>query len=334
MADTKPTGSGAEDAKDAGAAGTAPASMAGTAPAGDEKKSDVFEQVIDIDAQALAIQVGGAVQAAAAGEVAKHQDDIDDATEEIQATKKSLFGSLRKMIPIGDSGETSSSCDDRKRTWDFTFALRAMQNVTTVESLKVFFCVSCIHDKAVDGQRKPMKGVLPKYTKVYHLPKAEKVSLDVPFLIQDQKRLQLSYKDLQRYCVQIDMWQVSALTFNVYYGWAKKTFKDLVTREAATNLILQRKKTRAEMADKKQSKSRYDVATFDCLIMFEEFKKFVLIGNHWTMDMTKYDCQCDMKMQDGKKMTEKQKKHQRNSTSKGSRSGKDYSSRSRQTELF
>lgn len=224
-------------------------------------------------------------------------DEEEDAGQDATKQKRGLLDRLRNLRG-GDRGEAGAS-DTRKRTFDLTVALRGMQNVTTEKMLKVFFSISCNHES---NHRRNVPGILPKFTGIYWLPKSEQKTLDVPLIIHNRRKMRLSYKDLAKFGVQIDMWQVSSWTFNTYYGVVRKSFADIVTREASQTILIKKKLNRQQLADKKKRSMVWEVATFDCIIQFEEYYRFILVGDHWSLDMTKVDCgDCRMTEKEFKK---------------------------------
>eukprot|EP00746_Dinoflagellata_sp_MGD_P000196 gnl/MRDRNA2_/MRDRNA2_100357_c0_seq1.p1 gnl/MRDRNA2_/MRDRNA2_100357_c0~~gnl/MRDRNA2_/MRDRNA2_100357_c0_seq1.p1 ORF type:complete len:1229 (+),score=291.58 gnl/MRDRNA2_/MRDRNA2_100357_c0_seq1:146-3832(+) len=174
--------------------------------------------------------------------------------------------------------EKYTAPEDRIRTWELNVSIRSFDNVTT-EKLNLFFSVSL--NSEFPKKHYPRVRILPKYTGMYTLAKGESEVPDNPIILYERKWFRLSYKELTKHVVKVDMWKVSSLTFNNYFGHVEKKLYDVANKPAAMDLMLKKKLTKAQMNAKKKIKPA-DVAVFCCNINLEELFDFQLKFDNWT----------------------------------------------------
>lgn len=106
--------------------------------------------------------------------------------------------------------------------------------------------------------------------------KEEKV-LEQPLFMYLRKNFQLSYKDLEKHIVRVDMWTVSSWTFNEYFGVGKETLNKVANRTPDSTLMLKRKLSRKQQEDQKKKRGIVPhVASFGCTINVEEVFMYTL----------------------------------------------------------
>ena len=115
-----------------------------------------------------------------------------------------------------------------------------------------------------------------KFTSIFTLEKGKVFTADNPILMHERKTFPLSYKELEKHCVKVDMWRVSCWTFNEYYGVKKQKLSQIANRDPNMELRILRKLSRKQMADKKKAKSVADVALYRCTVNLEEIFDFDL----------------------------------------------------------
>merc|ERR1712217_925717 len=100
----------------------------------------------------------------------------------------------------------------------------------------------------------------------------------------------LSYKELRRHVLKLDLWRVSHFTFNSYVGVGKQlSLWDIANRDAMQRIRIQKKQTPDEEEKMRKTggkKARApDVAIFESIITFEEEFEFRLSCENWTLEM-------------------------------------------------
>ncbi|CAE7368479.1 DRC7 [Symbiodinium natans] len=172
---------------------------------------------------------------------------------------------------------------DRTRWWELTFSIRGFENVT-VETLKLFWTVSL-------GSENPKKHrnrvrLQTKFSSIFTLEKGKVFTADNPILMYERKTFALSYKELDKHVVKVDMWRVSCWTFNEYFGLKKQKLSLIANRDPNMELRILRKLSRKQMADKKKAKSVADVALYRCTVNLEEIFDFDLFCENWTLELS------------------------------------------------
>merc|ERR1712217_472914 len=177
----------------------------------------------------------------------------------------------------------------RPRWWELRITVKAMTNLTP-EALDFFFTVIV---EGVDKRRPPQLKLLHEYTPKYHLaPDKDKEGrrLDLPngYAVYNKVNFCLSYKELARHNIKVDMWKINSLTFNKYFG----TYTDLLSKAANSapnrSLLITRMYAKA-VADKmrREKKAFGHVALVDCVIQLEEIFDFNLLCDNWMFELSR-----------------------------------------------
>eukprot|EP00928_Gymnodinium_smaydae_P005861 TRINITY_DN1202_c0_g1_i1.p1 TRINITY_DN1202_c0_g1~~TRINITY_DN1202_c0_g1_i1.p1 ORF type:complete len:1308 (-),score=293.17 TRINITY_DN1202_c0_g1_i1:163-3918(-) len=238
---------------------------------------DAVDDAADAFAEALvdAAQAAGDADAAAGGAVAAVGGAAASAVgragkKQNQAVAK--VEAWERLLP-----------EDRERWWELEFSIRSINNVTS-SSLTFFFCVSVLSE---DPKTHPSRVRLAtQFTPIFTLEKGEAATLDNPLVLYDRKSFALSYRELARHVVKVDMWQVSCWTFNTYYGHRKEKLADLSNRDPNMDLMMKRKFSKKQMADKSRKQAIGDVALFSCRASLEEIFDFKMICDNWTFELS------------------------------------------------
>lgn len=175
--------------------------------------------------------------------------------------------------------------EDRDRWWELQLSIRRFQNVTN-NTLTFFMCVSVLSE---DPKKHISKVRLAtRYTPIYTLARGQEVVPINPILLYERTNFSLSYRELERHVVKVDMWQVSCWTFNEYFGYKKELLSDISNRDPNMDLMMKKKISRKQMEGKrKQSGGVGDVALFSCRISLEEIFDFKLNCDNWTLELSK-----------------------------------------------
>eukprot|EP00931_Biecheleriopsis_adriatica_P046661 TRINITY_DN26816_c0_g1_i1.p1 TRINITY_DN26816_c0_g1~~TRINITY_DN26816_c0_g1_i1.p1 ORF type:complete len:1266 (+),score=279.51 TRINITY_DN26816_c0_g1_i1:37-3798(+) len=218
------------------------------------------------------------------GEQPGTEAEADAEAAKGKVVKKSRFG-LKSFLPGGNRENDEDEKDpmDRTRWWELILSIRGFENVT-VETLKLFWTVSL-------GSEKPKKHrnrvrLQTKFTRMFTLAKGEVFNAETPLLMYDRKNFSLSYKELDKHVVKVDMWRVSCWTFNEYYGVKKQKLSLVANRDPNMELRILKKLSKKEAADKRRAKNVADVALFRCTVNLEEIFDFDLYCENWTLELS------------------------------------------------
>jgi len=174
---------------------------------------------------------------------------------------------------------------EKPRTWEMTMQLNGVVNVLT-NRITTFFALSFRPDNPEMHKNHIQPEVLTMFTPSYTLEDNGELRLDNPYTIHNRKRFTLSYKELNKHVLVVDMWRVSWWTFNQYYGTARKSLHTIATREPENSILI---KTCIEPEKKKGKKKKkvqaWDVAIFRVTVMFEEVFDFELSCENWNLDL-------------------------------------------------
>ncbi|CAD7945417.1 unnamed protein product [Amoebophrya sp. A25] len=188
-----------------------------------------------------------------------------------------MVGAYGAQFVGGDGGRSEMNLppEQRSRMWEMTFEIRNFENVTNKEMI-FFFAVSV---RSSTAKRLPRVRLRPVYTNMFSLKKGEAADLDEPIALIQNKRFRLPYAELEKHCLQIDLWKINNWVFNEYYGTISKTLMEFATRSMNQDLMLKKKLSFDEIAEKKRP---FDVARFSCSINIEEVFDFRLSFDNWT----------------------------------------------------
>eukprot|EP00928_Gymnodinium_smaydae_P009832 TRINITY_DN13680_c0_g3_i1.p1 TRINITY_DN13680_c0_g3~~TRINITY_DN13680_c0_g3_i1.p1 ORF type:complete len:940 (+),score=143.00 TRINITY_DN13680_c0_g3_i1:58-2877(+) len=258
---------------------------------------------------------GGAGDASAGGELALPVDDRDDGAGgsdvnggngqrggrfgslvgRFSNKKKSRAGSGEEDIEEGrnprerkafvNTAVTAEvSPEEKRRRWELILSVRSMEYVGSESSIDSFFSV-CMRPENPRRQRNHVK-MLAEYTPAFILTKNERKSLDIPIILYNRKCFNLSYKDLNRHVIKIDMWKVSNFTFNSYHGVGVRSLADVASRDPNMSIRIKMKLTSKDLAEKKKKRIPIsDVALFECTINLEEMFDFRLVCENWNFEL-------------------------------------------------
>lgn len=79
------------------------------------------------------------------------------------------------------------------------------------------------------------------YTPGYRLKPGEYRPLAAPLVIWPLKVFLLPYNQLHNFCVTVEQWKISDLSFNSLYASARLTLKEIMELEPEFQLLLKRK---------------------------------------------------------------------------------------------
>jgi len=174
--------------------------------------------------------------------------------------------------------------EDRDRCWELCFSIRSFDNVT-INTITFFFCVSVLSE---DPKKYPSKVQLSaRYTPIYTLAKGQSEVPQNPITLYDRKIFVLSYKDLEKHVVKVDMWKVSPWSFNEYFGIKKEKLYDISCKDPNLELMMQRKVSKKQMKNMRKNEQQRvgDVSRFSCRVSLEEIFDFELLCDNWTLEI-------------------------------------------------
>jgi centrosomal protein CEP76 len=154
----------------------------------------------------------------------------------------------------------------------------SIQNVLS-ENIDAFFAVKIT---AVDPKRHKNKTegkLLPQYThgRTFHV--GETFVYENPEELYMRNFFSLSYADLHRHQVQVDMWRTSTFSFNTLHGVGHKNLFQVANGDPNISIFLKKAISPKEAAKKKgkaKTGSVYDVALFQATAQLEEIFDFSL----------------------------------------------------------
>jgi centrosomal protein CEP76 len=232
--------------------------------------------------------------------VAGEGEQTDGKKEKPKASAGVL--SMLPKLPYGNDYQEEKLKDpmDRSRWWELVLSIRGFENVTT-ETLKLFWTVSL-------GSENPKKHrnrvrLQTRFSQIFTLEKGQVYEAPNPIILYDRKTFNLSYKELEKHVVKIDMWRVSCWTFNEYYGVKKSKLSMIANRDPNMEVRVLRKLSKAQAADKKKAKSVADVALFRCRVSLEEIFDFELACDNWTLELDKQNPEYKKTKGERKKLT-------------------------------
>mmetsp|Transcript_1287 Transcript_1287/g.1624 ORF Transcript_1287/g.1624 Transcript_1287/m.1624 type:complete len:362 (+) Transcript_1287:1-1086(+) len=174
---------------------------------------------------------------------------------------------------------------DKPRTWEITMQMDGIVNVLT-SKITAFFALSFRPEHPETHKNHMHPEVLTMFTPSYTLHENGELRLDTPWPIHDRKRFTLSYKELSKHVLVVDMWQVSKWTFNTYYGTAQKSLLQVANGVPETSVLIRTCTEPDKKKGKKKKKTQaWDVAIFRCTLMFEEVFDFELSCENWNLEL-------------------------------------------------
>mmetsp|Transcript_98361 Transcript_98361/g.220198 ORF Transcript_98361/g.220198 Transcript_98361/m.220198 type:complete len:1301 (+) Transcript_98361:36-3938(+) len=221
-----------------------------------------------------------------------------DGGQDPQRGGKKLFGGMGNVLRRGQDGgrpkqqglhgsEVILEPDEKRRHWELMLSVRSFEYVGRDSKIDAFFSVSLRPDQPKLHMNKVK--LLPEYTPAYILQKGVWKTLDTPIILYRKKTFALSYKDLRKHVLKVDMWRISPFTFNCYYGSGTKTLWDVATREANMSIRIKQKLTVKEEEERRKKNggalSVSDIARFECTVNLEELFDFHLLCENWNLDL-------------------------------------------------
>eukprot|EP00971_Amphidinium_carterae_P276265 5482388-Amphidinium_carterae.2 len=140
--------------------------------------------------------------------------DDSDAEEEAgaggQGKKKDRLQGVQGVL-AKLRGEKSQNKDDmlpmeKPRTWEMTMQLDGVVNVLT-NKITTFFALSFRPADPETHRNHMHPEVLTMFTPSYTVVENGELRLDSPWPIHNRKRFTLSYKELSKHVLVVDMWQ-------------------------------------------------------------------------------------------------------------------------------
>lgn len=184
----------------------------------------------------------------------------------------------------GAALEDSEAPLDRDRWWELSFSIRSFENVTP-ENLNVFFSMSIVSDE----ESQCCVHLRTKFTKIFFLEKGHPFIPDFPMSVYSEKKFRLTYNDLERHAVKVDMWRVSCWTFNEYYGSKKEKLSKIASHDPHMDFLLSRRlsKRLLNQNPKRDGRLAGDVARFRCTVQLEEIFDFEVTCNNFALELNR-----------------------------------------------
>ncbi|CAJ1335623.1 unnamed protein product [Effrenium voratum] len=268
------------------------------------RKKDAQEEAVptDVDLEAGDLTGTGDVIAEIVEALEPEADAGDgEAIKGNAASKRRIGFRMPKLFGKAEEDpEDNKEPMDRKRWWEFTFSVRGFENVT-VETLKLFWTVSLGSDNP--KKHKNRVRLQTKFTSIFTLEKGKVFTADNPVIMYERKTFALSYKELEKHVVKVDMWRVSCWTFNEYFGVKKQKLSQIANRDPNMELRILRKLSRKQMADKKKAKAVADVALYRCTVNLEEIFDFDMFCENWTLELSRANPEHKQMKEERKRLT-------------------------------
>lgn len=255
---------------------------------GKEEGLKVEDAVVSLVPTEAGDQKADAGAAAAADQHAAEDGKEEQADE--KEKPKGKGGLLKKFKPtnvapkalMGGVDQQERPPMERDRYWEASVSIKSFQNLTK-ETIKFFFVVSMEHENPkVRGKVR----LLPKFTGTFTLGKGEAKTPITPVVLFDKKEFKMSYKELERHRVKVDIWEISCWTFNTYLGYKTMKLSDVARRDPNLTMLLKRKLTRKQQKEQRQrGRTVADVAQVWLTISLEEIFDFTLECDNWTLEL-------------------------------------------------
>lgn len=213
-------------------------------------------------------------------------DDVKERTEngepdrDQDQRKKQMNELLKKKIPtlpvLSSKKQTERQGDDKIRLWELILDISRFTNYLS-RRVRIFFSAE------IRLQTVNQRGgvwVKPNYTPMYIVEKAQTQALDRPFIFFQRKAFKMSYNELDRHMLKVDMWEVSSWTFNKYVGVRCQPLSDIFNKDPDRQFLLRKKLSREQTKAKVKAT---DVATVSCHVNLEEIFDFDLHYDNWSM---------------------------------------------------
>lgn len=183
--------------------------------------------------------------------------------------------------------------DDKIRTWELSLSLRAFDYVGKVDKLSCFFAVTvCPESDRV--RRRDRVRLITEYTQAWPVKKGRTTdetlhSFDPPIRLYERKSFKMSYKNLKKHLLKVDMWRFNLFTYNSFFGSGKRSLSQVAWKEAFMSLPIKQNFTLADKAKqlKRGKKGALpEVAIFHTTCLFEEVFNFSFHAENWTFELS------------------------------------------------
>jgi centrosomal protein CEP76 len=255
------------------------------------KKEDAVKDVqADIAAKKASVQAAAAKRARAWKQMAKKDGEEEEAADEMLAMSESQKPSMLQRcfgacLPKGKAGHKSRyhqdgvSFEKVYRPFEISLNITSIKNVLA-EPVDAFFCVKVTSAAPKTHKNKTAGKLLPQYTGALLLKASDNFVFENPEPLYIRQKISLSYFELKKHQLQVDMWRVSQCSFNTYYGCNSKNLFNIANGDPNVSVFLKKVIGTAEGKKKKGKKTGigqvYDVALFHINVQLEEIFDFNL----------------------------------------------------------
>ncbi|CXH80133.1 centrosomal protein CEP76, putative [Plasmodium berghei] len=126
----------------------------------------------------------------------------------------------------------------KPRLWRLEFFIKYIHNLEN-NIQKNFYLISFGNTKNINLYGGLQNDVL--YTPGYSIKPGEIQYLKIPLTIWSEKELSISYEDLKKFEVTIEMWCIKGLIFNDLYASSKINLKEIIENDPDSSIVLKRK---------------------------------------------------------------------------------------------
>lgn len=212
------------------------------------------------------------------GEEGGEEDDDDGPPQE----KTSMLKKICVCLPSKKSKKVLKTdgvqFDKVYRPFEISISLTGIQNVLS-EDVDAFFAVKVTAVSPKTHRNKTAGKLLPQYTGAKVFLAGQNFVFDNPEPLYVRNFFSLSYSELHKHQLQVDMWKVSKCSFNTYHGVGHKNLFNIANGDPNTSIFLKKAIAPAEAAKKKgkaKTGTVYDVALFQINVQLEEIFEFNL----------------------------------------------------------
>ncbi|SCN58593.1 centrosomal protein CEP76, putative [Plasmodium chabaudi chabaudi] len=167
-------------------------------------------------------------------EISEETLSTTDEEEEIDEPFLDLYEELKREQKIREFYNPML----KPRLWRLEFFIKYIHNLEN-NIQKNFYLISFGNTKNVNLYGGMQKDVL--YTPGYSIKPGEIQHLKIPLTIWSEKELSISYEDLKKFEVTIEMWCIKGLIFNELYASSKINLKEIIENDPDNSIVLKRK---------------------------------------------------------------------------------------------
>lgn len=216
----------------------------------------------------------------------KKKDDAAAAAEEDDEAppmpQKSIVQKLCPCIPGKKGGGKYNfdqgdgvPYDKRFRPFELTMSVNGVENVLA-DPIDAFFCISIVPVNAKIHKNKCKDQLNASHTRAKVFAGGEKFVHSEPEQLYLRQFFALSYKEMEKHQLQVQMWKISKCTFNTYHGCGAKNLFDIAKSNPKMSIFI-KKVVKVDPNKKKKGKGDvYDVALFNANVQLEEVFDFKL----------------------------------------------------------